>query len=208
MRLRVATVVSGRGSNLAALLRALAGEAPARVVLVLSNRADAGGLEVARQHGVPTHVFNDSADPAEWRRALDGAGAELVVLAGYLKRVPAAVLDAYPGRVLNIHPALLPRHGGPGMYGRRVHAAVLAAGDRSSGATVHLVTEEYDRGPILGQATVPVRAGDSPETLAARVLQAEHRLLPAAVLAAARAGRPVPFVLEDAGSTAGQFPAP
>ena len=199
MRLRVATVVSGRGSNLAALLRALGegDEAPAQIVLVASDRAEAGGLAVARQHAVPTHVFNDSADPAEWRRALEGARADLVVLAGYLKRVPDDVVRNWRGRILNIHPALLPRHGGPGMYGRRVHHDVLAAGEPISGATVHLVTEEYDRGPILGQATVPVHPGDTPETLAARVLEVEHRLLPAAVRAAARAGQPVPFELDS-----------
>jgi len=212
MRLRVATVVSGRGSNLAALLRALGngggeGEAaPARVVLVISDRAEAGGLAVARQHAIPTHVLNDIADPAEWLRALDEAGVELVVLAGYLKRVPAAVVRAFRGWLLNIHPALLPRHGGHGMFGRRVHEAVLAAGDTRSGATVHLVTEEYDRGPILGQATVPVLPGDTPDTLAARVLEVEHRLLPAAVLAAARAGKPVPFRLEAEALNRGKFP--
>lgn len=195
MGLRVVTVVSGRGSNLAALLGALPAGGPAAVVLVVSNRADAGGLEVARQHGIPTHVLNDSADATEWRRVLDAAGAELVVLAGYLKRVPAAVLGPYGGRMLNIHPALLPRHGGAGMYGRRVHESVLSAGERRSGATVHLVTEDYDRGPILGQIVVPVLRGDTADSLAARVLAAEHRLLPAAVLAAAQAGRPVPFEL-------------
>ncbi len=200
MRLRVATVVSGRGSNLAALLEALGREgerAPAEIVLVASDRADAGGLVVAGQHAVPTHVFNDSADPAEWRRVLQAAGADLVVLAGYVKKVPADIVAAWRGRMLNIHPALLPRHGGAGMYGRRVHRAVLAAGDARSGATVHLVTEEYDRGPVLGQASVPVLPDDSPDTLAARVLAVEHRLLPAAVLAAARAGKPVPFELDS-----------
>jgi formyltetrahydrofolate-dependent phosphoribosylglycinamide formyltransferase len=176
---------------LSALLGALDDAAPAQVVLVLSDRAEAAGLDVARQAGIPTHVFNDIADPAEWLRRLDGV--ELVVLAGFLKRVPAPVVEAWRSRMINIHPALLPRHGGPGMYGRRVHAAVLAAGDTVSGATVHLVSEEYDRGPILGQVEVPVLPGDTADTLAARVLEVEHRLLPAAVLAAARAGRPVAF---------------
>ncbi|HTL04544.1 MAG TPA: phosphoribosylglycinamide formyltransferase [Gemmatimonadales bacterium] len=198
MRLRVATVVSGGGSNLGALLHALGGAGSAEIVLVLSNRAEAGGLALARDAGIPTHVFNDSADPAEWSRALQGAAVGLIVLAGYLKRVPAEVVAAYRGRILNIHPALLPRHGGAGMYGRRVHQAVLAAGETESGATVHLVTEEYDRGAILGQARVPVLPGDSPDSLARRVLELEHRLLPAAVLAAAQAGRPVPFELEHA----------
>ena len=181
----------------------MADDAPARVVLVLSDRAGAGGLEVARQHGIATHVFNDNADPAEWSRALDAAQADLVVLAGYLKRVPDRVVAEWRGRILNIHPALLPKHGGRGMYGLRVHRAVLDSGDPESGASVHLVTEEYDRGPVLGQATVPVLSGDSPESLAARVLEVEHRLLPAAVLAAARAGHPVAFSLEDS-----RFPGP
>ena len=186
-------MVSGKGSNLAALLRALGPDAPAQVVLVMSDRAQAGGLEVARQAGVPTHVFNDIADAAEWLRALTTAKVDLVVLAGFLKRVPAPVVEAFEGRMINIHPALLPRHGGPGMYGARVHQAVLASRDPTSGATVHLVSAEYDRGPVLAQATVPVLPNDTAETLAARVLEVEHRLLPAAVLAAAKAGRAVPF---------------
>ncbi len=175
-------------------------------MLVVSNRADAGGLEVARRHGVATHVLNDTADPAEWLAALAGVDANLVVLAGFVKRVPDQVVAAYRGRIVNIHPALLPRHGGSGMYGRRVHQAVLASGDSVSGATVHLVSEEYDRGPILAQATVPVEPDDSPATLAARVLEVEHRLLPAAVLAAAQAGHPVPFQLEHAGAAGGGIP--
>ena len=199
MRLRVATVVSGRGSNLAALLRVLGAQAgasgPAQVVLVISNRADAGGLAVAAESGVATYVLNDSADAAEWCRVLSEARVDLIVLAGYVKRVPDQVVAAYRGKIINIHPALLPRHGGAGMYGPKVHEAVLRSGDTQSGATVHLVTEEYDRGPVLGQATVPVEPGDTPESLAARVLELEHRLLPAAVLAAAKAGRPVPFEL-------------
>lgn len=177
-----------------------------RVVLVISNQADAGGLAVAAESGITTHVLNDSADPAEWIRVLAQAGVDLVVLAGYVKQVPGEVVAAYRDRIINVHPALLPRHGGIGMYGRRVHEAVLAAGDAQSGATVHLVTEEYDRGPILGQARVPVLPGDTPDTLAARVLDSEHRLLPAAVLAAGRAGRPVPFSLE-ADSTLASSPS-
>ncbi len=182
---------------MAALLRVVEGAHPARIVLVVSNRAEAGGLLVARHHGVPTHLLNDSADPVEWCRLLEAARIDLVVLAGYLKRIPAEVVAAFRGRMINIHPALLPRFGGPGMYGHRVHEAVLASGATRSGATVHLVSEEYDRGPILGQAEVPVLPGDTPDSLAERVLTVEHRLLPAAVLAAARAGRPVPFALED-----------
>ena len=118
---------------------------------------------------------------------------DLLVLAGYLKLVPAAVIARYRGRIVNVHPALLPAFGGRGMYGHRVHEAVLASGARESGATVHLVDEEYDRGAILAQGRVPVLPGDTPDRLAARVLEVEHRLLPAVVLAAAAAGRPVPL---------------
>lgn len=192
MPMRVAVCVSGRGSNLGALLEALGPDAPARVVLVLSNRADAGGLELAKARGVPVAVFDDHRSGDEWLARLDAAGVDLVVLAGYLKLVPGPVVARYHGRIVNIHPALLPDFGGAGMYGRRVHEAVLASGARESGATVHVVDEEYDRGAILAQARVPVQPGDTPERLAERVLAAEHRLLPAVVLAAARAGRPVP----------------
>ena len=165
------------------------------MTLVVSNRASAGGLEVARRHAVATEVLNNSEDPAEWLTLLERHAVDFVVLAGFLKKVPAEVVRAYRGRIINVHPALLPDHGGPGLYGLHVHRAVLARGDRESGATVHLVTEAYDEGPILGQARVPVYPEDTPEVLAKRVLAAEHRLLPAAVLAAAAAGRAVPITL-------------
>jgi len=193
MPMRVAVAVSGRGTNLEALLRALGPEAPARVVLVLSDRADAPALERAAGRGIATVTLRDHADGPEWVSALERHGVDLLVLAGYLKLVPAEVIARYRGRILNVHPALLPGFGGQGMYGRRVHEAVLASGARESGATVHLVDEVYDRGAILGQARVPVLPGDDPDSLAARVLEAEHRLLPAAVLAAAAAGYPVPI---------------
>ena len=193
MTMRVAVAVSGRGSNLQALLRALGPAAPARVILVLSDRPNSGALERAREHGVPVEVLSDPADAAEWLTRLERHGTELVVLAGYLKLVPAPVIVRFRDRILNIHPALLPAFGGKGMYGHRVHEAVLASGARESGATVHLVDEAYDRGTVLGQARVPVLPDDTPDRLAARVLEVEHRLLPAAVLAAAAAGRPVPI---------------
>lgn len=191
--MRVCVAVSGRGSNLEALLHALADDAPARVALVVSNRPAAGGLDVARRHGVPTAVLTDAADADEWLGLLERARIDLVVLAGYLKLVPPAVVARYRGRIINIHPGLLPAFGGPGMYGIRVHEAVLAAGARESGATVHLVDEAYDRGAALAEVRVPVQRGDTPDSLAARVLAAEHRLLPAVVLAAARAGHAVPL---------------
>ena len=192
MTMRLAVAISGRGSNLAALLAALPAGGPAEVALVLSNRA-AAGLELARERGIPALVLADPADAREWLAALAAHRADLIVLAGYLKLVPRDVVERYRGRIINIHPALLPAFGGPGMYGRRVHEAVLASGAPVSGATVHLVDEVYDRGRVLAQARVPVLPRDTPDTLAERVLEVEHRLLPAVVLAAAAAGRPVPL---------------
>lgn len=173
-------LASGGGSNLQALLDALGPGAPARVTRVVSDRADAGALERARRAGLPTTVLRDPTDAAELLAAL--ADTDLVVLAGYLKLVPAPVVARFRDRTINIHPALLPRFGGPGMYGRRVHEAVLASGATESGATVHYVDEHFDRGPIIAQRTVPVRADDSADTLARRVLAAEHELLPRVVL--------------------------
>jgi formyltetrahydrofolate-dependent phosphoribosylglycinamide formyltransferase len=193
MTMRVAVAVSGRGSNLEALLRALRPGAPARVVLVLSNRPDAAALERARAYDVPAEVLPDPSDGADWLARLERHRIDLLVLAGYLKLVPAPVIDRYRHLIVNVHPALLPRFGGAGMYGRHVHEAVISSGARESGATVHLVDEVYDRGAILAQARVPVLPGDTPDRLAARVLEVEHRLLPVVVLAAAAAGRPVPL---------------
>jgi phosphoribosylglycinamide formyltransferase-1 len=177
-------LVSGGGTNLQALLDALQDSPLARVTRVISNRAEAGALARARKAGVPTTVLRDAKDPEEVHAAL--GNAQLVVLAGYLKLVHPSVVARFRGRMINIHPALLPEFGGPGMYGHHVHEAVLASGARESGATVHLVDEEFDRGAILAQERVPVKAGDTPETLAARVLEAEHRLLPRVVLELAR----------------------
>lgn len=197
MPYRVAVCVSGSGTNLQSLLDRLQGDAPARVVLVLSNRRDAGGLDRARAAGLPAEVFADASDAAEWITRLGRRDVDLVVLAGYLKLVPAGVIQKYTGRIVNVHPALLPAFGGPGMYGRRVHEAVLASGAVESGPTVHLVDEVYDRGAILGQRRVPVLPTDSAESLAQRVLAEEHRLLPEVVLAAARAGQPVALAAVD-----------
>jgi len=192
--MRVAVLASGGGTNLQALLDSCVAGAPARVVLVASDKAEAGALGRARGAGVETHVIRDPADGAALTRLLREKGVDLVVLAGYLKLVPAETVSAFDGRMINIHPALLPAFGGPGMYGIRVHRAVLASGATISGATVHLVNAEYDRGSIVAQWPVPVHPGDTPESLAARILEVEHRLLPAVVLAAARAGKVVRLV--------------
>ena len=190
-RARVAVLASGGGSNLQALLEhaETLGEARAfDVVLVAANAPGAGALARASTRGVATAVLADPADGAALDALLAEHRVDLVVLAGYLKLVPAEVTRRFAGRMLNVHPALLPAFGGHGMYGRRVHAAVLAAGARLSGPTVHLVDAEYDRGPIVAQWPVPVRDDDTPESLAARVLGAEHALLPPVVQALA-AGR-------------------
>jgi len=185
---RVAVLVSGGGTNLQALLDTFPGAdtpaAPAaRITRVISNRPDAGALDRARRAGVPTTVLGDPGDAAGLLQALNGC--DLAVLTGYLKLVPPQAVARFRWRMINIHPALLPAFGGPGMYGPKVHEAVLASGAALSGPTVHYVDEQYDRGPIIAQWPVPVRPGDSAETLAARVLAAEHRLLPRVVRALA-----------------------
>jgi formyltetrahydrofolate-dependent phosphoribosylglycinamide formyltransferase len=189
--MRIAVAISGRGSNLEALLRSLRPGAPAEIVLALSDRADAPGLEHARTREIPAVVLGNPADGGVWLEHLAQHRIDLIVLAGYLKLVPATVIAAYHRRIINTHPSLLPAFGGKGMYGDRVHRAVLESGARESGATVHLVDEAYDRGEVLAQVRVPVLPGDDPARLAARVLEVEHRLLPAVVLAAAEAGHPV-----------------
>lgn len=194
--MRIGVLASGSGSNLQALLEACRPPEPAAVVLVACNVPGAGALARAERAGIATWVIGDPADGAALLATLRAHDVELVVLAGYLKLVPADVVRAYDGRMLNIHPALLPSFGGKGMYGIRVHEAVLASGATVSGPTVHLVTAEYDRGPIVAQWPVPVLPDDTPERLRERVLAAEHRILPAVVLAAARAGRPVRLTLD------------
>ena len=184
--------ISGRGSNLVALCDSLAADDAAKVVLVIADRP-APGLDRARERGIATHLLADFRNADEWLRALAATSCDLLVLAGYLRLIPSEVVAAMRNRIINVHPALLPRYGGPGMHGSRVHAAVLAAGERESGATVHLVDDGYDRGAILAQGRITIPAGSSADTLASSVLAVEHRLLPAAVRAAARAGHPVPF---------------
>jgi phosphoribosylglycinamide formyltransferase 1 len=178
---RLAVLASGGGSNLQALIDAHArGDLPALVVLVISNRADAGALARARRHQIPAvHVGRrDHADPdARILELLREHQVDVVVLAGWLKLVDSRVLAAFPERVVNIHPGPLPRFGGKGMHGIHVHEAVLAAGVSCSGPTVHLVNERYDEGPPLASVEVPIEAGDTPQSLQQRVLSAEHALL-------------------------------
>ena len=185
---RIGVLASGGGSNLQALLDyldALGSAAPAQVVFVGSDRGDALALQRATSRGIATAVLTDPTDGTALLAALDEQRADLLVLAGYVKLVPAAVTRRFRGAIVNVHPALLPKFGGAGMYGRRVHEAVIAVGDHESGATVHFVNDEYDRGAPLARAIVPVHAGDTPATLAERVLAAEHVLFPRAIHALA-----------------------
>ena len=185
---RLAVFVSGRGSNFRAIQEAIeSGRLPAKVVLVVTHDPSCGAAAYGRELDLEVLRYPaPGTGPADLVDALGAARIDYALLAGYLKRVPEEVVRAYRRRILNIHPALLPNYGGPGFYGRRVHEAVLASGDASSGPSVHFVDEEYDHGPILAQATVPVLAGDTPESLAARVLVEEHQLYPAAVAALCR----------------------
>lgn len=178
-------LASGGGSNLQSIIdRSLDGSLAADVVVVISNNSGAKALDRARTHGIEAlHVSSatEGSSDATDRRITEefiSREVDLVVLAGYMKRIGPDILHAFAGRIVNIHPALLPKFGGEGMYGIRVHEAVIAAGETESGPTVHLVDAEYDHGMVLGRRVVPVLPGDSPETLQKRVLVEEHVLLP------------------------------
>lgn len=179
-RARLAVLASGSGSNLQAIrddLVARGAAASAELALVVSDRSAAGALERARGWSVAAvHLPKDHHETLD--ALLRDHGITHVALAGYLRLVPLDVVLRFRGRMLNVHPALLPAFGGPGMYGARVHAAALAAGVRITGPTVHFVSEHYDEGAIIAQWPVPVRSNDTPETLGARVLGAEHKLYP------------------------------
>lgn len=179
----IVILISGRGSNMEAIVKACAAEGwPARIAAVISNRPDAAGLQFAAAHGVPTAVVDHKAFPdresfdAELARVIDGFAPDLVVLAGFMRILTPGFTRHYEGRMLNIHPSLLPAF--PGLH---THERALEAGCRFAGATVHFVTAELDHGPMVAQAVVPVLDGDDAGALAARVLKLEHRMYPAAV---------------------------
>lgn len=181
MTKRVAILISGGGSNMVALAESMVGDHPARPVLVLSNDPAAGGLEKAAALGIPTASVDHrpfGGDRAAFETALQAAlervRPDILCLAGFMRILTPEFIERWAGRMLNIHPSLLPKY-----RGLNTHARALAAGDRTHGCTVHEVTAELDGGPILGQAQVRVLPGDTPETLAARVLPMEHRLYPA-----------------------------
>ena len=195
--MRLALFFSGTGGNALNLLRACRdGRVPAQVVLALASTPKAGGIPRLEAEGVPVAVVtrpafpDDAAFSGECYARAEAAGAELIALCGWLKKLE--VPDRWAGRILNIHPALLPAFGGAGMWGMHVHRAVLAAGARESGCTVHLVDNVYDHGRILAQARVPVLAGDTPEALQQRVYAQEMRLYPEALAAYLASGGPQP----------------
>jgi len=186
MAARIAVLASGGGTNLQAIIDyyaaiSLQGEAAGSIELVASNRANAGALDRARAAGIPAESFEWTDDGTELADLLEKFSIDLVVLAGFLKQIPPAIIQSYHGRIINIHPGLLPDFGGPGMYGSRVHAAVLASGATSTGLTVHFVDDEYDHGPVIAQWRVRVKIDDTPESLAQRVLSAEHIVYPRVV---------------------------
>lgn len=187
-KLQLAVFISGNGSNLQALIDACAAPAfPARIALVLSNRPEAFGLERAKRAGIETALVDHKAFPTRAafegaiEQALKGRGIDLICLAGFMRILTAGFLSQWTGKVINTHPSLLPRHGGPGMFGEYVHRAVLDSGDKQSGATIHYVIPEVDQGPVIVQKAVPVLPGDTVETLAARVIEQEHEAYPEAV---------------------------
>jgi phosphoribosylglycinamide formyltransferase-1 len=191
---RVAILISGGGSNMLALVASMTGGHPARPVLVLSNDPGARGLALAADRGVPVAAVDHrgrarEAFEAELEAELEAARPDILCLAGFMRILTPGFVGRYRGRMLNIHPSLLPLY--PGLH---THARAIAAGDAQAGCTVHLVTADLDAGPVLGQARVPVLAGDTPDTLAARVLVQEHRLYPA-VLRRFAAGDRTPVML-------------
>ncbi len=182
-KVKLGFLASGRGSNMLAIIDNCNTEKlNAEPVVVISNNADAGALEYARGAGVPafhlsskTHK-DDSVLDDEITNTLNSHNVDWVILAGYMKKIGPGLLEEFKGKIFNIHPSLLPKHGGQGMYGLHVHEAVLASGESETGVTIHMVDGEYDQGRILAQRSISVEENDTPELLAARVLKLEHEL--------------------------------
>ena len=197
--LRLGFLASHNGASMRAIVGAIeAGVLDAQALIAVSNNADAPALDFARAHGLATaHISakvsgSDEAADAAIGAALADGGAEIIILSGYLRLVGPLTLARYRGCVLNVHPALLPKFGGRGMYGRRVHEAVLAAQEAESGASVHVVDEIYDHGPVIAQRTVPVLPSDTPDTLAERVVSIEGALFVETLRAIAARGTVLP----------------
>jgi phosphoribosylglycinamide formyltransferase-1 len=182
--MRIAVFASGGGSNFQSIVDASRAHVlDAEVVLCVASKAGAGVIDRANQAKIPVYVIQGSveSDLPGIIQVLTAQRVDFIALAGFMKHIPSELIRLFPNRIVNIHPALLPDFGGPGMYGMHVHKAVIESGVPQSGATVHIVDENYDSGPIVLQESVPVLPGDAPETLAARVLEVEHVLYPKAL---------------------------
>ena len=180
MQKNIAIFASGSGTNAENIIRHFQGNKDVNVALVVSNKPDAYVLVRAANLHVPslTLTREEFARGEELARLMKERGIDFIVLAGFLLRVPEALIEAYPGRIVNIHPALLPKYGGKGMYGDRVHRAVVEAGERESGITIHLIDEQYDRGTTVFQAKCPVLPGDTPDDVARKVHALEYAHYP------------------------------
>ena len=172
---------SGSGTNFQSVIDAInSGRLQARISGLIADRPEAGALERAELHGIPTHII-DLKKPDIGKHLLDllsGLEPDLIVLAGYLKKIPDSIIEKYRGKIINIHPSLLPKYGGKGFYGMRVHQAVIENGEKASGCTVHFVDEIYDNGSVIEQVKVSVNKNESPDSLAKKILREEHKLLP------------------------------
>ncbi len=185
---QLAFFASGSGTNFQSVIDAIqSGMIEARICGLITNNSNAGAVKRATKHDIPVEVLSPTSfsNREQYEKVLletlNNWQPHLIVLAGYLLKIPAAVIDAYPKKIINIHPSLLPKFGGKGFYGIKVHEAVLESGESESGCSVHIVDKVYDRGPVLARQEVPVQDDDTPETLARRVLKQEHRLLPEAI---------------------------
>ena len=181
----IVVFASGSGTNFQSIIDAAkSGRLEANIAGLVANRKGIGAIDRARRHGIPVevtdakHFDNFEAYEHHLLQVLRQWQTHFIALAGYLRKIPASVIRAYPRRIVNIHPALLPKYGGKGYYGERVHRAVIKHGDTESGCSIHFVTEKYDEGPVIARRRVPVYDDDTAETLAARVLQQEHQLYP------------------------------
>ncbi len=175
---KIAVFASGTGTNALEIIRHFSGHDSARVRLVLCNRPGAGVIQHALNHDIPLTLFKRRELATTILDDLVRSQIDFIVLAGFLLKIPESVVEAFPDKIINIHPALLPKYGGKGMYGQRVHEAVIAAGDKESGITIHLVNEFYDEGEPVFQATCPVTPDDTPKSLARKVQQLEHQHYP------------------------------
>lgn len=176
---------SGSGTNMQAVIDEIEGESiHAEIAGLITNKPNIQAVERAKKHHIPVCVITEE-DAENYVSKLEKQLSEwkpnLIVLAGFLKMIPDSIIRKYENKIINIHPALLPKYGGKGFYGLKVHKAVLESGDKETGCTVHYVNEEYDKGPIISQVKVPVHSSDTPEVLAKRVLKAEHQLLPSVI---------------------------